>query len=247
MKSYPIAIVTGASQGIGRVCANGLTKKGYRTVIAARNKSKLHETADEIAKANSIGQVPTIKQKPDPVIYPLDVTRFHEIEPFVMDVFQRFGRIDILVNNAGVFKTGTLETSNSDVNNMVYTNLLAPFHFLKHVIPIMKKQGWGHIFNIASRAGKIGLKGEGVYSASKHGLMGLNESLFRELAHDKISITGICPGWVNTEMAHQGNAPLSAEEMIQPDDVMKTISWILDLAPNTCIREVSLDCYKSII
>jgi 3-oxoacyl-[acyl-carrier protein] reductase len=118
---------------------------------------------------------------------------------------------------------------------------------LKEVVPLMKKRGKGHIFNIASRGGKTGFAGEGAYDASKFGIVGLSESLYRELAGEGISVTAICPGWVDTEMAQQGGATLLREEMIQPEDIMKTIQWVLKLAPNTCVREVVLEPTKSIV
>ena len=114
------------------------------------------------------------------------------------------------------------------------------------VVPIMKKQGSGHIFNIASRAGKVGFAGKGVYGATKFGLVGLSESLYRELSEAGISVTAICPGWVNTELAQQGGTPLSEEDMIQPEDILKTIQWLLALSPNTRIKDVVIECNKSI-
>ena len=110
----------------------------------------------------------------------------------------------------------------------------------------MRAQRTGYIVNIASRAGKIGFAGEGVYCAEKFGLVGLSESVYRELAGDGIKVTTLCPGWVNTDMAQAAGTPLSAPDMIQPADILQTIRWLLSLTPATCVREVVIECLKSI-
>jgi len=240
MEPYPVAIITGASQGIGKACAIGLSQAGYRPVLVARTESKLQDVANEIEARDIKGEV----QKP--LIYPLDVTDYAKVQQFVREIDNRFGRVDLLVSNAGILRRGTLDVSVSDFEKIIQTNLVSPFVLLKEVLPLMKKLGKGHIFNVASRGGKVGFAGEGAYDASKFGYVGLSESLYREVAREGISVTAICPGWVNTEMAQQGGATLSAEEMIQPEDILKTIQWVLELAPNTCVREVVLEPSKSI-
>ena len=129
---------------------------------------------------------------------------------------------------------------------MLDTNLTAQFVFLSAVIPVMKEQKSGYIFNVASRAGKIGFAGSGGYSASKFGLVGLNESLYRELTPLGISVTALCPGWVNTNMAYEAGTTLKGKQMIQPDDLFKTIKWLLSLSPGACVKEVVLETPYSI-
>ena len=240
MKEYPVAIITGASRGIGKACAIGLSQKGYRTVLVARTAAKLQEAANEIQK-----QQPKDDDR-NPVVYPLDVTDYLKVQQFVQEIMDKLKRIDLLINNAGITIQGTLDISISDFDHLYHSNLRAPFSLLKAVVPIMKKQKGGHIFNIASRSGKIGFSGKGGYVSTKFGLVGLSESLYRELAEEGIKVTSICPSWVNTDMAQQAGAPLSREEMIQPEDIMKTIQWVLDLSSNTCVKEVVIECRKSI-
>ena len=241
MKEYPVAIITGASRGIGKACAIGLSQKGYRTVLVARTAAKLREAANEIQKQQPKDDDLT------PVVYPLDVTDFLKVQQFVQEIMDKLKRIDLLINNAGITIQGTLDISISDFDHLYHSNLRAPFSLLKAVVPIMKKQKGGHIFNIASRSGKIGLSGKGGYVSTKFGLVGLGESLYRELAEEGIKVTSICPSWVNTDMAQQAGAPLAREEMIQPEDIMKTIQWVLDLSSNTCVKEVVIECRKSIV
>ena len=153
-----------------------------------------------------------------------------------------WGRIDVLFNSAGVSIPGTLELDADTLDLLYRTNLRAPFLFMKHVIPIMRRQGSGYIFNIASRNGKIGVAGLGGYTASKFGLVGLGEVLYRELAAQGIKVTTLCPGWVNTDMASGEGCVHPPEKMIQPEQIAATMRWLLSLGPSVSIMEVLLEC-----
>ena len=111
----------------------------------------------------------------------------------------------------------------------------------------MKSNKEGHIINISSRAGKYGFPGSGIYSASKFGLNGLTESLYREYVSTGVKVTTICPGWVNTDMAFEANSPYKAAEMIQPEDIVKAVKFLLDLSGPTCIKELVIESSKSIL
>jgi short-subunit dehydrogenase len=239
MGKQPVAIITGASRGIGKTCAIGLAKIGYQTILISRNEKTLNEVASEIANTKIAGIL-------KPHILPIDLTDLEETEVSIQKVVEKFGRIDVLVNNAGIFRYGTSSISVKEFEELLATNLTAAFCMIKSVVPFMKKQGQGHIFNIASRAGKYGFADSGGYNASKFGLVGLSESLYRELSEFGISVTAICPGWVNTDMAYEAGTPLPADEMIQPSDIFKTIEWILSLSSQTRIKEVLIESNKSI-
>jgi 3-oxoacyl-[acyl-carrier protein] reductase len=241
MNPYPVAIVTGASKGIGKSCAVGLSRKGYQIVLIARTESKLQEVACEIEEKY------TKDKALSPIVYPFDITDENKINAAIQDIKKRLGRIDVLLNNAGVSIKGSVDMSAAKFDQLFKANLRAPFLFLKGVVPIMKEQGNGHIFNIASRSGKHGFKNKGGYAATKFGMVGLAESLYRELAPEGVSVTTICPAWVNTQMARKATAPLLPDEMIQPEDIMRTIEWVLDLSPGACVKEIVLECPKSII
>jgi len=241
MKEYPVAIITGASKGIGKACAIGLSQSGYRVVLIARTEATLQEVAHKIMEDHVQDDTQA------PLIYPLDVTDENNVERIVREITKQLGRVDILINNAGLTIKGSLNMSVAEFDQLFKANLRAPFSFLKAVVPVMKDQQSGHIFNIASRAGKYGFAGSGGYVATRFGLVGLSESLYRELAKEGIFVTTICPGWVNTEMAQFAGTPLSYEDMIQPEDIMKTIQWVLDLSPGACVKEILLECPKSIL
>ncbi|MFC2084121.1 SDR family oxidoreductase [Bacteroidota bacterium] len=236
MVNFPVAIVTGASRGIGESVAKGLAEIGYKTIIIARSKEKLESVASEIKSI--------VREKNDliPDIYVTDVTDSERLKENIKEIINKYKRIDVLVNNAGILNKGTLDQNLNDFKDLMETNLFSPYVILKEVVPVMKKAGSGYIFNIASRAGKIGFPDSGVYCASKFALVGFSESLYKSIAKDGIKITSICPSWVNTQMAQDAGAKMPTEEMIQPEDITKTIQWLLTLSPSTFIKEVMIEC-----
>jgi short-subunit dehydrogenase len=235
--SFPVAIITGASRGIGRELAIGLAQDGYNLVMIARSGTALKSVLNEI---ESLSPTKTTKH----TIHSADVSDDKLINEVVTETKERFGKINLLINNAGLYTPGTLDIPVQSFEQMVKVNLKGPFTLMKAVIPIMKEQKSGHVINIASRAGKIGFAGDGAYGASKFGLVGLNESLYRELATSGISLTAICPSWVKTEMAE--GAPIDGSEMIQPNDILKTVRWLLSLSPSVRVRELMLECRNNV-
>ncbi len=111
----------------------------------------------------------------------------------------------------------------------------------------MRQNGRQYSCNIASLAGKYGFPDGGLYSASKFGLVGLSESLYREFSACGVKVTAICPGWVNTDMARKAGATVEDEEMIQPSDILKSIRYLLDLSGPACVRELAIECSKSVL
>ena len=233
--NHKVAIVTGATKGIGKAVALGLAQMNYRLAIIGRNEEELEQVANEIKKNSGLAALS----------FQLDITNTVAVNEVVETIVSQTGRIDILVNNAGIYFDGTLSISEADFKSMLNTNLTAQLVFTKAVVPQMKKQKSGYIFNVASRSGKIGFAGSGGYNASKFGMVGLSESLYRELTPLGIKVTALCPGWVNTKMAFEAGTPLEPEQMIQPEDLMKTIQWLLTLSPGACIKEVVIDAPRS--
>ena len=205
--NHKVAIVTGATKGIGKAVALGLAQMNYRLAIIGRNEEELEQVANEIKKISRLA----------PLSFQLDITNTVAVNEAVETIVSQTGRIDILVNNAGIYFDGTLTISEIDFKTMLDTNLTAQLVFAQAVVPQMKKQKSGYIFNVASRSGKIGFAESGGYSASKFGMVGLSESLYRELTPQGIKVTALCPGWVNTKMAFEAGTPLKPEQMIQPE------------------------------
>lgn len=231
-----LAIVTGASRGIGKTVSMGLAADGYRVALVARSKDKLDAVADKI-KNELIAE-----RRLDPIVYPANVADHRQVKTLVSDIVEKCQRIDILFNNAGQGTTGTLELDIKEFDNLLSVNLKGPFSFLKFVVPVMKRQKSGHIINLASRNGKVSVAGLGGYAASKFGLVGLAEALYRELSSEGIKVTTLCPGWVNTDMAIEAGSPHHPSEIIQPEDILATIRWLLGLSKSVSIMEVLMEC-----
>lgn len=234
--NHKVAIVTGATKGIGKAIALGLAQMNYHLAIIGRNEKELKQVSNEIKTISGTA----------PLCFQLDITNTEAVKNTINKIAAETGRIDILVNNAGIYFDGTLTISEADFKTMLDTNLTSQLMLAQAVVPVMKKQHSGYIFNVASRSGKIGFAGSGGYNASKFGLVGLSESLYRELTPQGIKVTALCPGWVNTKMAFEARTPLKPEQMIQPDDLMKTIQWLLTLSPGACIKEIVIDAPRSL-
>ncbi|MEN8118299.1 MAG: SDR family oxidoreductase [Bacteroidota bacterium] len=231
MTTNKVAVITGASKGIGKAIAVGLAGMNYHTILVGRDRTELRKVSAEIVSNDD----------PTPCILQLDITDYNKLKESVKSIVSKYNRIDVLVNNAGVYFDGSADISEADFTKMLETNLTAQYRFLHEVVPVMKRQKLGYIFNVASRAGKIGFAGSGGYSASKFGLVGLSESLYRELNPFGIRVTALCPGWVNTKMAYDAGTTLEGEQMIQPEDLFKTIEWLLKLSPGACVKEVVIE------
>ena len=231
--SRGLAIVTGASRGIGRALAIGLAEAGYKPALVARDEEALKGVRAEIR-----GSDPGIAAS----CHPLDVTDAAAVDDLVAGLSAEHEAIDVLVNNAGQFRPGSLEADVEDLDAVVGTNLKGAFLMLKAVAPVMKAQGRGHIINLSSIAGKWGYAGYGIYAASKFALQGLSESLYKEMLEHGVKVTAICPNWVATEFAAAAGGALPPEDMIQLDDLVSTVSWLLSLSRAACPREVVIDC-----
>lgn len=185
-----IALVTGASQGIGRACALELAKGGATVALAARNETKLAEVAAEIEAAGGKAAA-----------FALDVASEESIKNGAKAVLDRFGKVEILVNNAGITRDDLMmRMKRSDWDDVLATNLTGAFLLTQSLIRQMMKNRWGRIINITSVVGRTGQEGQANYAASKAGMIGLTRSLAREVASRGITVNAVAPGYIETAM-----------------------------------------------
>ncbi|MCI0454817.1 MAG: SDR family NAD(P)-dependent oxidoreductase [Candidatus Dadabacteria bacterium] len=184
-----VAIVTGASSGIGRETALLLAKKGVKVALVSRREDRLKDVSREI---NELGA--------SALIMPMDVSDQSQVERMVERIVEQFGRVDILVNNAGFGQFASIEeTSTGDLHEIFGVNFMGTFYAIKAVLPHMRKQGNGHIINISSVAGKRGFPFTGAYCATKFAMNAISEALRIELSGTKIKVSLVYPVTTKTE------------------------------------------------
>jgi len=185
-----IALVTGASQGIGRACALELARAGATVALAARNESKLAEAVTEIEAAG--GQA---------AAFALDIASEESIKTAAKAVIERFGKVEILVNCAGITRdTLMLRMKRADWDAVLDTNLTGAFLLTQAVLSPMLRIRWGRIINISSVVGRTGQAGQVNYAASKAGMIGMTRSIAREVASRGITVNAVAPGYIETPM-----------------------------------------------
>jgi len=221
-----VALITGASRGIGLAIARGLAGLGAKVALCARDLQRLEKAAASLREAGaSVAAIPA------------DVRNAHEIVPLVSKTEQSLGPIEILVNNAGIGYFGPVqEASEANWDSILDTNLKAVFLLSRAVAPGMIQRRAGHIVNIGSLAGKSAFAGGAIYCASKWGLLGLTQCMGEDLRPYGIRVSAVLPGSVATDFSpHAGKDP---SKMLQPDDVAHAVESIVTQAPQSFISEV---------
>jgi len=198
-----IAIVTGASRGIGSLIARELAASGASVVVNYVRGSE--------AAAGVVAQIEAAGGTADAIRG--DVTKIDEMEKLFDNVKTRYGRLDVLVNNAGILRDRTYRKMTlPDWHEVIGTNLTSVMNCCHFAVPLLLENGWGRIINISSFVGQMGNFGQANYSAAKAGIIGFTKTLAIELARYNITVNAVCPGFVETEM--WTSVPASIQEKI---------------------------------
>jgi 3-oxoacyl-[acyl-carrier protein] reductase len=185
-----VALVTGASQGIGHACALALAREGATVAVAARNQQRLDELVGQILAAGGKASA-----------FVIDVADEEQVKSGIKSALAHFGKIDILVNNAGITRDQlVMRMKRSDWDAVLNTNLTSAYLCIQQVIGSMLKQRWGRIINVTSVFGQMGQAGQANYAASKAGLIGLTMAMAREVASRNITCNAVAPGFIETSM-----------------------------------------------
>ena len=225
MSENKVALITGATRGIGKEIALELAANGFDIAVNYRNEQAgMEELKKEIEKNNV--RCEFVKA---------DVANFEDCESMVKETIEKFGKIDVLVNNAGITKDGLImRMKKEDFESVIDVNLTGTFNVTRNVIPHMLKQRSGRIINVSSVVGVAGNAGQTNYSASKAGIIGFTKSLAKEVASRNILVNAIAPGFIDTDMTsvlsdavEEGiNAQIPLKRMGTPKEVAKVVKFL---------------------
>ena len=224
MSDRPVAVLTGASRGIGEAIALRLAEEGWNLTLISRSIDKASSLLESLARPE------------EHLLLAADVSLFSEAERCIAESVKRFGRLDGLINNAGITKDNLLiRMSEEEWNSVLSVNLQGAFNFVRHALPVMVRQRRGRIVNIGSIVGLMGGVGQINYSASKAGLVGLTKSLAREYGSKGITANLVAPGFIETAMTDVLSEERKKEYLSgiplrrfgTPEDIAGVVSFLL--------------------
>lgn len=226
--AFPVALVTGASRGIGEAIARELAGKGYAVALNCSSERSFEvacRLAEELAREYGI----------EAFAHRANVASFAEVEAMVKEIHSRWGRIDILVNNAGITRDGLLARMSEEAfDQVIDVNLKGAFNCLRQVAPIMMKQRFGRVVSLSSVVGLAGNAGQVNYAASKAGIIGLTKSAAKELAPRGITVNAVAPGFIETDMTEaMGEKAIEAvrgriamKQFGKPEDIAHAVGFL---------------------
>ena len=225
-----VALVTGASRGIGAAIAFTLAQAGSELFLVARTEEGLRRTQQRITDAGGRANYACG-----------DVSAETDVRQIIAKVLAQYGRLDILINCAGIGVFGPLlETSVSDWDRVMATNVRGPFLFSREAVPAMAQTGGGCIINIASVVGVKGYINQSAYAASKHALLGMTKVLAQEVQPLGIRVHVVCPGGVDTDMVAQSRPDLDRARLIKPEEVASVVLFLVSQQGNAIVDQINL-------
>lgn len=221
-----VALITGASRGIGAACAEGFAEAGYDVALMARQAETLAPVAE---RCRAYGA--------RVLALPVDVTDAEQVASAVGRCVDELGGLRVVLNNAGVYAKGSAEVLAPEVfAHVMDVNVNGLMHVTRYALPHLIAAQVGSVIQIASVAGKGSFAGGGAYCASKHAVLGYSESVFEDVREAGVKVTTLCPGFVNTEMV--AGRGLLMERMIQPSDIAKTALFVAEFPSTACPTEI---------
>jgi 3-oxoacyl-[acyl-carrier protein] reductase len=225
-----VAVVTGASRGIGRWIATELARAGVQLCIVARNRQHLDALADELV-AHAV----------DVLVHPADLTDPEAPARVISETVSRFGRLDILVNNAGMGLRASVEKTSTDMWDLhMNLNARAPFLLCRSAVSHLRRSDAAAVVNIASVVSNKGYEHQAAYTASKHALLGFSKVLARELNPEGIRVHTLCPGGVATEMVGEMRPDLEPSALIQPEEIADLVLFLISRRGNAVVDNVNI-------
>jgi len=225
-----VAIVTGASRGIGRAISIALAQEAATIVLAARASDTLQEAAEKVTQAGGKAHIAVT-----------ELTDEESIKGLVKDTEAEFGRLDVLVNNAGITHSARLEeTATEDWQRVMWVNARAPFILCREALALLRKSQAGYIINIASVVGVKGYPLQSAYTSSKHALRGMTISLSEELRDSNIRVHLLCPGGVDTDMVARVRPDIHKDELIKPEEIAELVLYLVTHKGNAVIDELHI-------
>ena len=217
-----VALVTGASRGIGRAIAFAMAEEGSKVALTGRDTGRLNKVMEQIQLVGGKSN-----------IWKMDVSSETEVEDSVHKILDLWGQIDILVNNAGIIHLDTpvWKTSISDWDKEMATNLRGTFLCCHYVVPHMVKRQSGIVINIGSSSGTIPEDKSGAYGATKWGVIGYTTSLAKSVRPHGVRVNGLNPGWVETGMTEGQKPAIAGPEWTQPEDIARAAMFLAAYAP----------------
>jgi NADP-dependent 3-hydroxy acid dehydrogenase YdfG len=233
-----VAVVTGASSGIGEATAAALAREGAAVALAARRRDRLEDLAKRISDEG--GRT---------AVFEVDVADEDQARGLILDSEEQLGGLDILINNAGVMLLGPVQDANTDEwRRMIDVNCLGLLYCTHAALPVMQQRGGGHIVNVSSVAGRHAALGSAVYNMTKFGVVGFSEGLRQEALHSNIRVTVVEPGFVATELQGHNTLPVVLEgvekmraeigEVLESEDIARAIVFCVSQPDHVDVNEM---------
>ena len=226
-----VAIITGASRGIGKTISHYFAKEGYTLVLLALNTKNLEQAQTELNAQYPLCLVETVS---------VDFNNPSDVESAIKSIIEMHENIDVLVNSAGVLAAGNTDISLATLSELVNVNLLSTITACNLIAEKMKQQGYGEIYNLGSTAGLVPVPKIAAYSATKAAMVSYSQSLYQELLPFGVKVCCLCPSVVDTDMTNDGR--IDNKLKIETQDLAKALSFVRSLSPGAAVNTLSIRC-----